>query len=309
MDKNGIIAKIYYDPAGHGSIHKTFIAAHKKDATITEADVKKWFYDNIQRKTDLAGYNSFITSEPKEEYQMDLMFFFDLKDPEFYGALLMVDSFSKYVVVIPIRNNKAPTLLEAMKEAITKMGGPPKTIYSDDEGGMNSKVILTYLDEHHIRHIMTRSHAGIAERTIRTIKAMLYSRIESAKERDNEVKRWVDVLYPVLLTYNHIDKHSATKMTPDEARKPQNHLQTKINLELKRVHSRVYPDVHVGDYVRIYKKKDKLDKERVPMWSKDKHRVERIEESMGQKIYYVPLRPGEGNRPKGLIRSNILLVS
>ena len=45
------------------------------------------------------------------------------------------------------------------------------------------------------------------------------------------------------------------------------------------------------------------------MWSKDKHRVERIEESMGQKIYYVPLRPGEGNRPKGLIRSNILLVS
>ena len=75
------------------------------------------------------------------------------------------------------------------------------------------------------------------------------------------------------------------------------------------MHSRVYPEVNVGDYVRIYKKKDKMDKERVPMWSKDKHRVERIEESMGQKIYYVPLRPGEGNRPKGLIRSNILLVS
>ena len=75
------------------------------------------------------------------------------------------------------------------------------------------------------------------------------------------------------------------------------------------MHSRVYPEVNVGDYVRIYKKKDKLDKERVPMWTKDKHRVERVEESMGQKIYYVTLRPGKGNRPKGLIRSNILLVS
>ncbi len=309
MDKNSIIEKVYYDPAGHGSIRKTYVDANKKDKTISEADVKKWFNNNIPRKTDLAGYNSFITSEPKEEYQMDLMFFFDLKDPEFYGALLMVDSFSKFCVVIPKRNNKAPTLLEAMKEAISKMGGPPKTLFTDDEGGMNNNAIMTYLDEHHIRHIITRAHAGIAERTIRTIKAMIYARIESAKERDNENKRWIDVLYPVMLTYNHQDKHSATKMTPNDARKPQNQLQTKINLELKRVHSRRYPEVNVGDYVRIYKKKDKLDKERVPMWTKDKHRVERIEESMGQKIYYVPLRPGEGRRPKGLIRSNILLVS
>ena len=76
------------------------------------------------------------------------------------------------------------------------------------------------------------------------------------------------------------------------------------------MHSRVYPEVNVGiTCASNQKQKDKLDKERVPMWSKDKHRVERIEESMGQKIYYVPLRPGEGNRPKGLIRSNILLVS
>ena len=130
----------------------------------------------------------------------------------------------------PKRNNKAPTLLEAMKEAIGKMGGPPKTLFTDDEGGMNNNAVMTYLDEHHIRHIITRAHAGIAERTIRTIKAMIYARIESAKERGNENKRWIDVLYPVMLTYNHQDKHSATKTTPNDARKPQNQLQTKINL-------------------------------------------------------------------------------
>ena len=98
-------------------------------------------------------------------------------------------------------------------------------------------------------------------------------------------------------------------MTPDDARKPRNHLQVKLNLELKRVNSRLYPEIHVGDYVRIRKKKDKLDKERVPMWTTDTHRVERIHESMGQKFYNVPLRPGEGLRQKYLIRSDVLLVA
>ena len=306
--KDKVISRMYYDLGGHGSVKKTYDQAHKKNKTITEADVKDWYYKTIPRKNDLPGYNSFIASQPKEEYQVDLLFFFDLKDPVYKGGLLMVDTFTKYTVIIPIKNNDAPTLLTALKEAIMKMGGNPKTIFSDDEGGMNSKVVVHWLNEQNIRYLITKAHAGLAERTIRTMKAMIYSRIESAKARDNEVKRWVDVLFPVLLTYNHVDKHHTIKMTPDEARKPQNHLKVKINLELKRVHSRVYPDIHVGDYVRRRKKKDKLDKERVPLWSPMKYRVERIHESMGQKFYNVPLRPGEV-RPSDLMRSDVLLVS
>ncbi len=100
----------------------------------------------------------------------------------------MIDIFTKCAVVVPIKNNKAPTLLEAMKEAITKMGGKPKTIFTDDEGGMNTKLIMQYLEAEHIRHIVTRSHAAVAERTIRTLKAMIYNRIETAKKKDNEHK-------------------------------------------------------------------------------------------------------------------------
>ena len=123
MSKQDVIAKIYYDPAGHGSVRKTYLDAHKKDGSISEADVKAWFYKNLQRKTHLAGHNSFITHEPKEEYQMDLMFFFDLKDPEYYGGLLMVDSFSKYCVVVPTTNNKAPNTLRRYERWDTKNGG------------------------------------------------------------------------------------------------------------------------------------------------------------------------------------------
>ena len=301
MDK--IIDKIYHDPAGHGSMKTTYEDAKKKDKSITYGDIQAWFKKNIERKTQLKGYNSFIASEPKQEYQMDLFFMNYLKDPEFNIGMLMVDIFTKFVSIIPMQANNAPAILEAMKDAITKMSGKPQTLFTDDEGGLNTPLIQTYLKDHGIRHIVTRSHAAVAERTIRTIKAMIDKRIESAKKRDNHDTRWVDVLNQVLITYNYKNIHSATKMTPKDATKTTNHIQVKANLELTRKHTRIYPDINVGDYVKVYDKKDKYDKERIPVWSKAKFKVESINESMGQDFYKL-----EG-RPRELMRFEILLVS
>ena len=186
---------------------------------------------------------------------MDLFFMNYLKDPEFNIGMLIVDIFTQFVSIIPMKANNAPAILEAMQEAIIKIGGKPQTLFTDDEGGLNTPLIQNYLKDHGIRHIVTRSHAAVAERTIRTVKAMIDKRIESAKKKDSQDKRWVDVLYPVLITYNQKNKHSATKMTPKEAMKPYNQLQAKANLELKRKHTRIYPDVNVGDYVKIYIRK------------------------------------------------------
>ena len=300
MDK--IIENIYYDPAGYGSMRTTYEDAKKKDKSITYVDIQAWFKRNIERKTQLKGYNSFIASEPKQEYQCDLFFMNYLNDPEFSKGLLMVDIFTKFVSIIPINSRTANTLLDAMKESMLKMGGTPQTLYTDDEGGLRDQLIQNYLKDQNIRHIVTRSHAAVAERTIRTIKAMIEKRLESAKRRDED-KRWVDVLNQVLITYNFKNKHSATKMTPKEATLPANQLQVKTNLEMKRKHTRIYPDINVGDYVKIYNKKSKYAKERIPVWSKENFKVESINESIGQNFYKV-----EG-RDRPLMRFEILLVN
>ena len=266
-------------------------------------------YRNIQRKNDLAGYNSFRVTDPHEEYQIDLMFFADLKDPEYEGGLLMVDAFTKFATIIPMKSHNASAYLEAMKAGIVKMGGKPETLYSDEEGALSTPLIKNYLAEEHIRLLMTKAHAGLAERTIRTMKNMIYSRIASAKTRDNESKRWIDVLYASLLTYNRVDKHSTIKMTPYEATKTKNHLQVKVNLELKRRHTRIYPELHAGDTVRVRQKKDKLDKEREPVWSKETYVIQHATASFGQWLFHLPLRPGEGKTPKDFIRSDLLKVS
>ena len=115
--------------------------------------MKNWFDANIERKTQLKGYNSFIATDPKEEYQMDLFFMNYLKDPEFNIGLLMVDIFTKFVSIIPMKANNVPAILEAMKDAITKMIGKPTTLFTDDEGGLNTPLIQNYLQDHGIAHI------------------------------------------------------------------------------------------------------------------------------------------------------------
>ena len=225
------------------------------------------------------------------------MFFTDLKDPIYGLALLMVDIFTKYCAVIPLKTNKIHDVAVAIEEGIQKMGGKPKSIYSDNEGAFVSNELQKYFKDNNIRHITTLSHAPVAERTIRTIKAMIYKRVEKTGEK------WHEVLGAVLLTYNRKLVHSSTKFTPVEAMKPENHLDVKLNLELRAKHTRKYPEVKVGDYVKVYRKKDKLDKERLSLWSKDRFKVVDIVESMGQPFYKL-----EG-RPKLVQRSEILLVN
>jgi len=292
-----IISKIYFDPAGYGSIKATLTDAKKLDPAISYDDVKKWIAKHTERKTQLTGQNSFIAQHAYQEYQMDLMFFSNLKDPQYAGALLMVDIFSKYTVMVLIKSKQIHDVAIAIEQAIQKMGLKPQTIYSDNEGAFVSNEIQKYFKDHNIRHITTLSHAPVAERQIRTIKQMIYKRVKHTE------KPWHELIYPVLLTYNNKLVHNVTKMTPNEARKPENQFNVKLNLELKRRSSRIYPDINVGDTVKIYKKKDKLDKEHKSTWSKENHMVEGIEESLGQKFYKV------SGRPKVLLRSEILLVN
>ena len=132
------------------------------------------------------------------------------------------------------------------------MKGKPKTIYSDNEGAFVSTVVQTYIASEGVRHLTTLGHAPVAERQIRTMKSMIYKRIEHTEQN------WWEVLYPVLLTYNNKLVHSVTKFTPAEAMNPRNTAMVKFNLELKSRHSRKYPNIVIGDYVRLFQKKRQI---------------------------------------------------
>ena len=97
-------------------------------------------------------------------------------------------------------------------------------------------------------------------------------------------------------------KHRMTKMTPNDARAKKNLLEVKTNLELNRISKRKYPEINVGDSVRIYTKKKNFQKERVPVWSDNVYKVDEITENFKQQFYHL-----EG-REKPLLRHEILKV-
>jgi hypothetical protein len=89
----------------------------------------------------------------------------------------------------------------------------------------------------------------------------------------------------------------------NDARQKKNELEVKLNMEMHRSKKRKYPEVHVGDTIRIFKKKDKFNKERVPTWSKTKHTVERIDDDNTQDFYYV------SGMTRPLMRNEILKLA
>ena len=91
-------------------------------------------------------------------------------------------------------------------------------------------------------------------------------------------------------------------MTPFEATEKKNVDVVRTMLELNAEHKRRYPDIKVGDYVRVYTKKKLMDKERISVWSKPKYEVEKIEEKQGQDFYYL------SGYDKPLLRHEILKV-
>ena len=87
---------------------------------------------------------------------------------------------------------------------------------------------------------------------------MIYKRIDKFPD-----EKWYShkMLYNCLFTYNYKMKNNATDMTPNDAKTPENIFQVKAQLEMHRVKKRKYPDISVGDDVRIYTKKKNFDEE------------------------------------------------
>ena len=65
----------------------------KKDNSIRLADVKAWFDANIQRTTQLRGYNSYVAPKANFEYEVELFFITKPEDLEYKIGMVVIDVF------------------------------------------------------------------------------------------------------------------------------------------------------------------------------------------------------------------------
>ena len=284
-ERQRIINDAYFDRAGFGSKSRTLAEAREKDKTITMGDINDFFRKNVEQKRRPVGQNSFIAPHSAYEYHMDLFFINDMDEQKFRVGMLMIDVFDKFMWVVPIKGKKEEDLASGMIECLNKMGKKPEIIYTDDEGAMNKEAIQKCLKDGNIEHHRTRAHPNFSERAIRTFKDLLYRRVEADEKKGKQNIQWPDYILEILLTYNNQMKHSATGFTPKEARKPSNQFKVKLNLTMKGKKNRAYPDLDVGDEVKIFRKRKPNEKERVSNWSQNIYTIESIENKLGQNDY------------------------
>ena len=291
-NKQKIISEIYNDPAGFGSKQTTLADARKKDKSITMNDVNEFFRKNVEVKKLPRGQNSFVAPNANYQYQLDVFFMgredFENKQKTRTG-LVLIDIFSKYAVVLPIASRTPPDLLAGILEGIQKMGDKPDMIYSDEESSLiGDRVdIRGALKNRGIELHTTRGHPNFAERFIRTFKDMLFKRVEADEKKGKQNIQWADYILQIMVTYNDKMVHSSTKMTPKEARLKRNEYAVKLNLELRALKNRKYPELNVGDEVKVMRKKAITEKERSSRWLSETFTVARIEEKLGQKYYHL----------------------
>ena len=104
-----------------------------------------------------------------------------------------------------------------------------------------------------------------------------------------------------MLTYNKKDVLSATGQTPSKARDKDNEFKSRLNIAMKAKKQRFYPELSVGDKVKIKRKKATTEKERTSHFLKGEYTVESIE-NWNQTYYTL-----EGyNRP--LLRHELLNI-
>ena len=98
-------------------------------------------------------------------------------------------------------------------------------------------------------------------------------------------------------------KSRSTGFTPKDAQDPKNYVKVKNNLEKHRLSERTYPEIKIGDKVRLFKKRKNFQKQDVSIWSDRIYEVNEIEEvPKTGKLYHL------NGVPKPVLRSEILLV-
>ena len=184
--------------------------------------------------------------------------------------LCVIDLYSKYAFVIPLKEKKGISILNAFDKIIKQYNRKPNKIWVDQGGEFYNNIFNKKLSDNDIIMYSTYNEGKsvVAERFIRTLKSKLYKHMTAIGKNV-----YHDVLDDVVNKYNNT-KHNTIKMKPIDVRDNNN--------------KRGYIDEHnekrsrfkVGDRVRISKLKNIFAKGYTPNWSKEIFIVDKINDTV-----------------------------
>ena len=277
--KESTIKKVYSNPiTGYGSVRDTYQQANKINPGIRYVDVKEYLDKQQHRQTRFKykGSNSFVSPHALFEIEADLIDMTKAAEQNngYRYALVAIDNFTKFAYAVPMKSKQPHDVTTSFNEVLNKIG-VPKQLYSDREGSFESKEFIRLLNQHNIKHIISNTGAHSIERFNRTLKHNTMLRLDAM---NLDRFKWVDQLKPIIDKYNNTI-HNTTEMTPNQAKKHGNQLMVSYNIWAKAKRNRQYPEISLGDDVRVKTIKDSKTKGYDPKFSKEVYQVTFIKDN------------------------------
>ena len=128
----------------------------------------------------------------------------------FRFLLCVVDVFSKYAWVVPLKDKKGVSIVNAFQSILKKSNRKPNKIWADKSSEFYNRSMKLWLEKNNIEMYSTHNEgkSAVAERFIRTIKNKIYKYMTSVSENV-----YIDELDDIVDEYNNT-YHRTIKMKP-----------------------------------------------------------------------------------------------
>ena len=214
---------------------------------------------------------------PDEQWAADLVDVQQLKkhNKGVNYLLTVVDVFSKYAWVVPMKQKTGPQTAAALSSLFQKSKRTPQKLQTDDGKEFYNKHVTKVLKDNGVRHFSTAgdTKASVVERFNRTFKQRLYRYMTTYN-----TPSYLSSLPSLVDGYN-ASFHRSIGMAPkevddDNAMKVWDRLyDTKKNNKKRKATT---PSLKVGDKVRLNKKHRTFQKGYLPGWTEEVFAVSKV---------------------------------
>ena len=186
--------------------------------------------------------------------------------------LTVLDVFSKYAWVVPIKDKKGETIKNAFKVIINKR--KPTYLWTDKGTEFYNSTFKDYLKENGITLYSTQNveKSSVIERFNRTLKSEMFKQFTI---QNNTI--YTEILLKIVEEYNN-RYHNTVKMAPKEASKKKNESIAYLNSYHSGAPQKLKkPYFKIGDKVRISKYREIFDKSYKGNWSEELFIINKIQ--------------------------------
>ena len=184
--------------------------------------------------------------------------------------LCVIDIFSKYAWVVPLKDKKGISIVKAFQSILKQSNSrKPNKIWVEKSSEFFNAYFKKWLRDNDIVIYSTHNEGKsvVAERFIRTLKSKIYKYMTSISKNV-----YIDKLDNTVDEYNNT-YHTIIKMKPIDVKDNAN-----INVDKKFINKD--PKFKVGDHVRISKYKNIFAKGYMPNWSEEVFVIKKVKNTV-----------------------------